>query len=37
MKWINQVRNLLPNISLIVGQLSVNLSVSLCARDLSTS
>ena len=29
--------DLLPNISLVVGQLSVNMSHALCAREISTS
>ena len=29
-------RKLLPNISLVVGQASVNISLALCARDIAT-
>ena len=29
--------DLLPNISLVVGQSSVNISLALCAREVSTS
>ena len=29
--------DLLPNISLVVGQSSVNISLTLCAREISTS